>query len=345
MICSKKFKNSQLYFKHVLNTKVPPHLTILIISFLTIHPVTGRFATHADETPDAIFSLDDQLLVTWVARTIRIFRVKSGVCLRTLHGAETIRSVLLATSNQFLVSLEGDECIRQWYPDSRRPTRVLRRLTPDTVESISLAVGNNLLACGDTTGTILVWDLGTWSLRWALTDENGDIIIRSAFTWDDRFLAALGVDMNTITVWCLHTATQYYRVNCTQNWWCSFLAHTHVMLICGESSQFYYYDANTNTMLPVSLAADPAIGQIISYAYDSIRQRLVLVDFQGVNTFIRICDLNSDSSSCIMTYPIPSGEYFVCLSANGRMVLYEDLNLQNTERAMIMSLDEVYIHN
>ncbi len=134
-------------------------------------------------------------------KTIKVWDLSTGACLRTLEGhTNSVNSVALCGDGITLASGSDDSTIKVW---DLRTGDCLRTLKEHTRPVLSVAVSSdgNTLVSASNDKTIKVWDLRSNS---CLRTLEGDYQPSMALSSDGSILA-IGSYQGWITVWCLRT--------------------------------------------------------------------------------------------------------------------------------------------
>lgn len=93
-------------------------------------------------------------------RTIKIWKVATGVCVKTLTGHDNwVRQVLFHPSGRFLLSCSDDKSIRVWdLTKGGRNTTKIEQAHRSFVSSIDWNRPSPLLASGSMDNTVNIWD-------------------------------------------------------------------------------------------------------------------------------------------------------------------------------------------
>jgi WD40 repeat protein len=125
---------------------------------------------------------DDGLVYVWNART--------HAFVRSLKHPYIVVSVAFnPRQSDMLAAGDYQQSVRIWDVLNGSQPRVLRSAPPSYGESVAFSPDGKLLATGHASGTLLLWDVGTWTvLRRIAVGKSVDSV---AFSPDGRILAAI----------------------------------------------------------------------------------------------------------------------------------------------------------
>lgn len=94
-------------------------------------------------------------------RTVRLWDVKTGQCLKTLHGhINALWSITFSPDGCLIASGSSDQTVRLWDVKTGDCVRILRGHT-NAVWSVTFSPNSHVLASGSEDETIKLWDVKT----------------------------------------------------------------------------------------------------------------------------------------------------------------------------------------
>src|SRR5204863_2653153 len=101
-------------------------------------------------------------------RRVHLWRVRApgGTKPTTLSGHKgVIEAIVFLPRSRILASTGLDMRVRLWNATTGRPIAELRDRTAHRFGSLAASPDGKLLAAGDETGIVFIWDAATWRLR------------------------------------------------------------------------------------------------------------------------------------------------------------------------------------
>jgi WD40 repeat protein/tRNA A-37 threonylcarbamoyl transferase component Bud32 len=191
---------------------------------LELNPGAGE-AYAAEFTPDA------QSLVTgWHDGTWRQWSLPSGNPFRVVKAHEKrIESLAVRPDGAQIVTAGGDGLMKVWHLDSG--DLHYHRDLNGPASSICYSPSGNLLAVGDSEGSIRVYDI--WSRQWGIFQaDDGGRVEGLAFSGDDRTLVSCGGN-GWVRFWDVNNRTLRHRFRCgeARTWSLTFVGS---QMLCGD---------------------------------------------------------------------------------------------------------------
>ncbi|MBE9159891.1 pentapeptide repeat-containing protein [Nodosilinea sp. LEGE 06152] len=136
-------------------------------------------------------------------RTIRVWDVQTGECLRVLQGhIGAVFSLAFDPSDQFLASGSHDQTIRVWDMQTGECLKVLQGHT-GAIWTVAICSNGRFLASGGDDQTIRLWDLQTGHCLHILDEHSG--WVRSVIFSSDGQILFSGSNDRTIKLWDVKT--------------------------------------------------------------------------------------------------------------------------------------------
>ena len=155
------------------------------------------------------FSPDSQMLASGSSdRTVRLWDVASGQCLKILSGHQgSILSLAFSPDGLTLVSSSEDNSLKVWQIESGQEIAKLPSINSHIVDALAFSPDGDLIASVNQIDGIRIWQLSTNSCLQTISIEAGrDIPL--AFSPDGQCLA-VGLTKGTIKLWnIMHQAWQ-----------------------------------------------------------------------------------------------------------------------------------------
>ena len=168
---------------------------------LTVSQVTTAFG-HVDSVNTCAITPDGRHLVSGsYDRTLNIWNLQSGTCLRTLEGhTDSIRTCAITPDGRHLVSGSSDNTLKIWNLGSGACLRNLKGHAGSVLACAITPDGRHLVS-GSDDNTLKIWNLGSGACLRTL-EGHADSILACAIIPDGRHLVS-GSDDNTLKIWDL----------------------------------------------------------------------------------------------------------------------------------------------
>ncbi|MCG8365012.1 MAG: NACHT domain-containing protein [Pseudanabaenales cyanobacterium] len=174
--------------------------------------LTGQFASKISHPNHTHPNNHGNLLVSGSNdRTVRLWDIHTGQCLKTLHGhTDQVFSVAISGDGKLLASGSIDRTIRLWCISTGQCLNILHGHS-HWVETVALNKDGSLLASGSNDKTIKIWDVSTGQCLKTLQAGKGQVY-SIALSGDGKTLASGGADgavklWNAETGQCIKTFT------------------------------------------------------------------------------------------------------------------------------------------
>lgn len=199
----------------------------------------------------AVVSLDvsaaqDLMISSSVDRTVRLWDIKGGRCIRVLRDGSSIDTQVIFGGNS-IITTARDEVILVWHkPDQPHPREIRHPGGVRFVESN----GKLLLSAGDD-GTIRVWDLATGQCTRVLEGHTQSVSCLSLNS--DGSMLLSGSSDQSIRLWDLQTGlcTQTYVAHTATIRLLAWHPHENVFVSAGDDRSLRLWDARTGSLLRV----------------------------------------------------------------------------------------------
>ena len=169
-------------------------------------PFKKTLSGHSYGVNSVSFSPDGKYLASGSSdKTIKLWDVASGICLKTLSGhSGVVYSVSFSPDGKYLASGSADKTIKLWDVASGRNLQTLRRHS-GSVESVSFSPDGKYLASGSYDNTIKLWDVASGRNLQTLSGHSS-YVESVSFSPDGKYLASGSYD-NTIKLWDVASGT------------------------------------------------------------------------------------------------------------------------------------------
>jgi len=133
-------------------------------------------------------------------KTVRLWDVESGRCLRVLGGhSDTVQALSWSADQQRAISGSFDQTLRMWDVATGRCLRVLGKGEENFVWSLALSADQKLALSGSRMGTLRLWN--TSDGRCLRVLEGHKVGVQSIVWNADHSEALSGADDNTLRLW------------------------------------------------------------------------------------------------------------------------------------------------
>ena len=142
---------------------------------------------------DFSFSSDGKLLAVALSRekTVKIFNVHTGECLKTLEGHRTFTpTVAFSPDDKLLASGSDDSTVKIWDPHTGKCLRTLKGHRTH-VTDVAFSPDGRILVSASEDKTIRVWDTRNWKCLHVLKGHRG-YVCSISFSPDSKLLASGG---------------------------------------------------------------------------------------------------------------------------------------------------------
>ena len=132
-------------------------------------------------------------------KTVRIWDVESGDCIKTLEGhTNCVNGVSFSPNNQYVVSGSDDKTVRIWDVESGDCIKTLEGHT-SYVYSVSFSPNNQYVVSGSSGKTVRIWDVESGDCIKTL-EGHTDFVCSVSFSPNNQYVVS-GSDDNTVRVW------------------------------------------------------------------------------------------------------------------------------------------------
>jgi WD40 repeat protein len=174
------------------------------VSSIALLPQTELISHDRSLLSQLIGEYNGQLLASGSDdRTLKLWNLKTGTCLRTLWGhGGWIQSISVSPDGMTLASGSHDRTVKLWDWRSGECLQVLEGHI-HRVKTVAFDPQGHLLASGSDDQTVKVWDVQTGICLHTLEGHQG-WVLSVAFSPDGKLLASASGDL-TIKLWQVHT--------------------------------------------------------------------------------------------------------------------------------------------
>ncbi len=143
-------------------------------------------------------------------KTIRLWSLETGKCLRTLIGHKGyVVSVAFDASSRHIATGSGDRTARLWDVETGGILRSLRSSHP--VRSVAFNPKGQLLATGDAGGRVILRKVGDWNVLRVLKAHYG-MVLDMAFDTSGLLLASTGTRDRNTRIWSVTTGQMVQKL-------------------------------------------------------------------------------------------------------------------------------------
>ena len=156
------------------------------------------------------FDTDDAKIVsTSLDRTIRIWEVFTGKCLRVLVGhTDYVISAVFVNDNKTIASISKDNTVRIWDINTGECLHV--HVIKGNIHTASFCVNNSKIIFLHRNGGICLLDIYTWESKFLIKVDN---LIVDSIKYNDKQKLILIVSFNTIYLFDINSRKCVYRLN------------------------------------------------------------------------------------------------------------------------------------